>query len=547
MQTSDHEKSHSSAFKSLEKRSDYEETVEHLADINDGYKHDLRKNFGFFSLLGVGFGLTNSWFGISASLIAGISAGGPMFIVYGIIIVSFISLCIGIVLGEFTSAFPENSGGQYYWTFQLAPAKYRRFLAYITGSFNYFGAIFTSASITLSLASAVVGMYVLSSGREKSAQTWEVFVSYEIINFIIMFFNIYEKPLPLLSQLALWISLLSFVVISITVLACSSGNFQTARFVFVDYDNGTGWSSSGIAFIVALINPAWAFNGLDSATHMCEEIYKPETKIPISIIANVGIGFTTAFIYVICMFFSIRNYDDIINSKTGVPILDIFYQALNKNVHGALFLESLIVLTGVGCSITCQTWVARLCWSFARDDGLPGSRWWKLVNKRTGLPVNAHIFSCFWCAVVGCIYMGSTTAYNAFVTAPLLFLIVTYSIPILCSYRIGRNKMKHGPFWFGRIGFVCSLIVLAWGIFIITFFSLPSVMPVTSQNMNYVSVVFAGLSFYTVIYWYIRAEAIFAKYHIPREELIGEIVSIQEMHSSLQIDNKLVSMHEGLR
>lgn len=518
-----------------------ETTVNEIAELNDGYKHELRKNFGFFSLLGVGFGLTNSWFGISASLVSGINVGGPMVIVYGIIIVSAITFCEAISLGELTSCFPENSGGQYYWTFQLAPKKYRRFLAYLTGSFNWFGAIFTSASITISIATAVVGMYVLSSGRSEGPKTWEVFVAYEVINLFMVIFNIYERPLPLISQLALWISVGSFVVITIVVLACTSGKYQTAEFVFVDFDNGTGWNSGGIAFILGLINPTWSFNGLDSATHMCEEMFDPETKIPISLIANVAIGFSTSFIYAVCMFFCIQDLDALLNSITGVPIMDIFYQSLG-NKHGALFLEALIVITAFGCNITCQTWGARLCWSFARDEGIPGSRWWKVVNKRTGLPVNAHLFTCFWCAVVGCIYMGSTTAYNAFVAAPLFFLIVTYAIPILCALYIGRNNIKHGPFWMGSFGYFCNIVVVLWGIFIIVFFSFPSVMPVTAQNMNYVSVVFVGLTVYSVIYWHVRAKKIFARDHIPKAELIEEILSIQEeaeIDSSTNLEEKI--------
>ena len=48
-----------------------------------GYTQDMKRNFSVFSVLGVGFSLTNSWFGISAALVTGINSGGPVLIVYG--------------------------------------------------------------------------------------------------------------------------------------------------------------------------------------------------------------------------------------------------------------------------------------------------------------------------------------------------------------------------------------------------------------------------------------------------------------------------------
>jgi len=48
-----------------------------------GYTQDMSRNFSVWSVLGVGFSLTNSWFGISAAMITGINSGGPLLIIYG--------------------------------------------------------------------------------------------------------------------------------------------------------------------------------------------------------------------------------------------------------------------------------------------------------------------------------------------------------------------------------------------------------------------------------------------------------------------------------
>ena len=126
-----------------------------------GYTQDMKRNFSVWSVLGVGFSLTNSWFGISAALVTGINSGGPVLIVYGIILIALLSICTGISLSELASALP-NAGGQYFWANELAPRKYANFASYLTGWFAWAGAIFTSASVALAVGSGLVGCWQLS-------------------------------------------------------------------------------------------------------------------------------------------------------------------------------------------------------------------------------------------------------------------------------------------------------------------------------------------------------------------------------------------------
>ena len=93
-----------------------------------GYTQDMKRNFSVWSVVGVGFSLTNSWFGIS--------------------------------LSELASAFP-NAGGQYFWANELAPKRYANFASYLTGWFAWAGSIFTSASVALAMGSALVGCWQL--------------------------------------------------------------------------------------------------------------------------------------------------------------------------------------------------------------------------------------------------------------------------------------------------------------------------------------------------------------------------------------------------
>lgn len=197
---------------------------------------------------------------------------------------------------------------------------------------------------------------------------------------------------------------------------------------------------------------------------MAEEVLHPEKAIPIAIIGTVVVGFVTAWLFGIAMMFSIKDFDAVSSTLTGVPILELFNQALG-NKAGAIVLCSLIVLTGCGCLIASHTWQARLCWSFARDDGLPGSKYLSRVHPKLRVPIWAHAISCIIVSILGCLYLASNTAFNSMVTACVVLLYASYSIPVICLLIKGRSSIHHGPFWLGKIGMVCNYILLLWLVF----------------------------------------------------------------------------------
>lgn len=333
------------------------------------------------------------------------------------------------------------------------------------------------------------------------------FVAYQIFNFIAFLFNCYGRALPTIGSAFMYISLASFTIITITVLA-KSGPKQEAKFVFANFQNATGWSSNAIAFIVGLINPNWSFACLDSATHLAEEVLQPERVIPIAIMGTVAIGFTTAFLYSIAMFYSMTDLDKLVNTPTLVPILELYHQALGSRA-GATGLEFLICLTGLGCQIACHTWQARLCWSFARDRGLPGSRYWSQVDPRMGIPFYAHAMSCVLVGLLGALYIGSVTAFNSMVTACIVLLYISYAIPVVCLLIKGRNNIKHGPFWLGKFGLFTNIVLLVWTAFTLIMYSFPYVYPAEAGTMNYVSVVYFVVFAFVGLYWVFRGKRTF--------------------------------------
>lgn len=228
--------------------------------------------------------------------------------------------------------------------------------------------------------------------------------------------------------------------------------------------------------------------------------------IPIAIMGTVAIGFVTSWCFVVSMLFSIvRDFQDVANTSTGVPILQLFYNALN-NTAGAIVLEALIICTGLGCVIAGHTWQSRLCFSFARDSGIPGHKWLQKIDPKLDVPLNAHFTSCLIVTVVGCMYLASTAAFNAMSSACIVLLYISYSIPVICLLCRGRAKSLTGPFNMGVLGLISNYVLLAWTIFTLILYSFPSYMPATPGNMNYVCVVYAIVLLIIAVDWTLRGK-----------------------------------------
>ncbi len=62
----------------------------------------------------------------------GLQDGGPAGLVYGFLFCWAGYTAVVASLAELVSVVP-TAGGQYHWTFELAPPKYRKFVSYVTG------------------------------------------------------------------------------------------------------------------------------------------------------------------------------------------------------------------------------------------------------------------------------------------------------------------------------------------------------------------------------------------------------------------------------
>jgi len=172
----------------------------------------------------------------------GLKTGGPVVMVWGWIVVSLFTLCIGLGMAEICSAFP-TAGSLYYWTAILVPEQYKPLASWFTGWFNLMGQLAAVASADFGLAMLVGSVISIGIG-EWSPLPWHLvmihfglIISHGVCN------SLGPRALVLLTHVSTWWQLLAPIIVAIALLAIGRGSHHTAQFVFTTYVNNTGWSS----------------------------------------------------------------------------------------------------------------------------------------------------------------------------------------------------------------------------------------------------------------------------------------------------------------
>jgi amino acid transporter len=192
---------------------------------------------------------------------------------------------------------------------------------------------------------------------------------------------------------------------------------------------------------------------------MCEEVQQPSIQVPKAMVATIVINTIAGLLFLIPLVVVIPDLADLIALPSGQPVPTILKSAVGSSGGAFGLLVPLLVLAII-CGVGCTTAASRCTWAFARDGAIPGAKWWKHVDRRLNIPLNAMMLSMAVQIVLGVIYFGSVAAFNAFSGVGVIFLTVSYACPIAVSLLGGRTHIKNGQFNLGVVGLVCNVIAL---------------------------------------------------------------------------------------
>lgn len=200
--------------------------------------------------------------------------------------------------------------------------------------------------------------------------------------------------------------------------------------------------------------------------------------------------------------FSVQDYASLATTNTGLPLAELFRQ-VTQSAGGGFGLTFILFIALGPCVVSSQLSTGRVFWAFSRDRAIPFSGVWAHVSRRFDMPLAAQTAVTIVIAALGCIYLGSSTAFNSMLGSAVTINNVAYLIPIVTNMATGRRNMHRGSFFMHGIwGWVVNAVTVCWLIFAIIFFSFPYSKPVQVSNMNYTCVVLGGLSLVIAGWWF---------------------------------------------
>ncbi|KAF4624608.1 hypothetical protein G7Y89_g13561 [Cudoniella acicularis] len=254
--------------------------------------------------------------------------------------------------------------------------------------------------------------------------------------------------------------------------------------------------------------------GYGMVAAMCEEVQMPEREVPKAMVLSVAAAGFTGIIYLIPILFILPDVSQLLSVANGQPIGLVFKIATGSagGGFGLLFLVlGILFFAGEGA----LTAASRCTYEFARDGAIPGSRLWARSDKRFNIPLWGLVLSTIVGCILGCIYFGSSSPFNAFTGVATICLSVSYGIPILVSLIRGRKAVRHSTFSLGRFGYVINVATVCW--IAIVIFCMPTAIPVTPTSMNYASVVFMSFAMISLVWYIISGEKAFTGPPIPAD------------------------------
>jgi len=147
-----------------------------------------KRDFNPLEIIALGFNVSNSWVAIAVSFAVVVAAGGPVTLVYGVIVACVMYTAVAISLAELASVYP-TAGGQYHFTSLVAPKAISRGASYVCGMIAAFSwvALCTAATIIAAQLLLALPAYFVST---YIPQAWHYFVIYQAINIVVLIYNL---------------------------------------------------------------------------------------------------------------------------------------------------------------------------------------------------------------------------------------------------------------------------------------------------------------------------------------------------------------------
>ncbi|KAF7732811.1 hypothetical protein EC973_000086 [Apophysomyces ossiformis] len=436
-----------------------------------GYKQEMNKTMSTISNFSIAFGCCSILSGLTPMWGDAMMSGGSIAVIWGWILVSVFTFGVGLSLAEICSAYPVT------------------------------GVAITSAD--LGLAQFLASVIAIKNPEYDAGIYWQYGI-FLVIAFIHGLINsISVKYNGFFNQTSLYWHLIGTLMIIIVCLVLTP-NKPDAKWVFTYFENDTGFSSNGYAFLIGLLQSQYTLSGFDSAAHMSEETRDAARSAPRGILYAIGTAAIVGLGFMLAINFCVQDFQaQVVDTTMSPQMTQVFLDGVGYQwtivftviIMGAMFFS--------GSALTLGS--SRMVYAFARDGAMPFSKYLSRINKTTQTPVYAVWANVVFAVIVGLLYIVNTTAFNAIVSINTIASSLAYFIPIALRLTVARNKFERGPFHLGPFSDFINVCSCFWILLTSILFLCPTEAPVTAENMNYACAPLVIVLGGSVAYYYFRA------------------------------------------
>ncbi|KAF7986306.1 hypothetical protein HWV62_35262 [Athelia sp. TMB] len=471
-----------------------------------GYMPSFKREFSNLATISFAFSIMGVCSSVATTFNTPLLLGGPASVTWCWLIGSCMCLTLGASIAEIVSAFP-TCGGMYTAAGRLVPLKHRPIVGWVIGWTSVLAQVAGLSSTEFGLANMIwsaVGVAYDGNYNVTSGKVVGLFTGLLIVHGLLNSFA--TRHLAMFTRYFVFINIGTTIVIIIVLLATTPrSEMHPASYVFgtAGIINGTGGWNTGIAFLLGLLSVQWTMTDYDATAHISEEVrraaYAAPSAIFIAVIGTGIIGWLLNIVLVLCS----GPLEDLLDAESA--FLEIM--ALRMGKPAALVLWAFVCLTAFFVAQTGLQAGSRTIFAFSRDRGFPDGGYFGRVSKSTQTPLRAIWLTALTSILPGLLDLASPIATNAIFALTAIAFDLSYIAPIFLR-RLYRNhpevEFKPGPFYMGDglLGWAANICCIAWTLFVCVIFSLPDVLPVTAQNMNYAAPITAGVVLLSGI-WYL--------------------------------------------
>lgn len=486
-----------------------------------GYVPSFKREFSNLATISFAFSIMGLCSSVATTFNTPLTLGGPSSVTWCWILGATMCFTLGASIAEIVSAYP-TCGGLYTASAQLCPKKYRPIVGWVVGWMNILGQIAGLSSTEFGLANMIWAAVVIAKdGAYEVTQGKVVGLFVGLLIFHGILNCLATRYLARLTTGFVFVNLGATALIIIVLLATTPRHeMHSASYVFGSEGiiNQTGGWNDGLAFLFGLLSVQWTMTDYDATAHISEEVKRAAYAAPAAIfIAVIGTGLLGWLLNIVMILCS-GPFEDL-PGPSGSAFLQIMTMRMGKG--GALFLWTFVCLTAFFVCQTALQACSRTVYAFSRDRGLPDRGYFGHISKWTMTPLRAIWFTTILSVLPGLLDFASPVAANAIFSLTAMALDLSYIIPIFLRRVYEHHpevQFKPGPFYMGNgiLGWAVNINCILWTLFVTVIFSIPTLLPVTKENMNYASVITGGVIILACI-WYILGGR--QHYHGPTSNL----------------------------